>query len=343
MVLVGLCALGMLLIPAAVEAQASSPAVAVLPSGSVNWFTQSMNNSLSCFDGYFWHTMPGSIMSAPAVAVRSTGEVDVVVQAPDYSLQYYWGSGCGSGWNRHQIAGPYTTNSAPAIFVRSSGEADVVAQGNNFQLMYYWAFPYGQWNRAVIGSAYSAPAIVVQSTGEADVVVQGANNSLVYYWATPNSQWSPAITILQPNQAFSAPAIIGAGLDVVVEGQYHQLWEYFRGFRGYWMQSMIAGTNSTYSAPAATMRSSNPTGEKDVVAQGPGNQVWYYHEEPSTGWYAYQIPSVWTYSAPAIAVESNGNAHVVFQNATSPGDLVMDCSALPGHYFYCTILHNPIT
>jgi len=75
-----------------------------------------------------------------AIAVRSNGEADVVIEGPNNSLLYYHAKP-GEPFVADTIAGNGTTFSAPAIAVRSTGEADVVAQGPNNSLLYYHATP----------------------------------------------------------------------------------------------------------------------------------------------------------------------------------------------------------
>jgi hypothetical protein len=66
---------------------------------------------------------PGTTFSAPAIAVRSTGEADVVAAGGNATLMYYWAAP-GSQWKSSQIAGwaQFPSFSAPSIAVRSTGE-----------------------------------------------------------------------------------------------------------------------------------------------------------------------------------------------------------------------------
>jgi hypothetical protein len=138
----------------------------------------------------------GTTFSAPSIAVRSSGEADIVAEGASNSLMYYY-AWPGTAWSRAQIAGSGTTFSAPSIAVRSSGEADIVAEGASNSLMYYYAWPGTAWSRAQIagsgfitGTTFSAPSIAVRSTGEADIVAEGPNNSLMYYFAFPGTAWT---------------------------------------------------------------------------------------------------------------------------------------------------------
>jgi len=321
-----------------------TPAVVVLTNNQPNWFIRgsvaSGTNALLCFDGSFWYTIDqmNTAYSAPAAAVRSTGEVDVVVQGPNGTLRYYWGSGCSHPWSEYTLSPSVPIASAPAIAVRPTGEADITAINKNQQLVYFWAFPGGLWNSATVDTAAMAtlrPAIVVQSNQEADIFVTRTDNSLVYYSATPGNPWSKA-QILPSGKAFSAPAVIGHALDVVVQGPNEQLWEYtYVPLLKTWTSLEIAGSNSTTSAPAAVLRAN---GEYDVVAQGQGNALWYYYHFPnSLRWNSYQIPQVTTNVGPAVAVDGNSKwVYVSYVDSTGAGN----CQATPGSFFFCFTLVN---
>src|SRR6516225_243702 len=122
---------------------------------------QGPNNTLMyywAFPGHRWHsaqiagtgtTFIQYLGVAPGIAVRSSGEADVVAVGPNNTLMYYWAL-FAQQWNPTQITVTGTTFCSPAIVVRSSGEADIVAQGPN-SLIYYWAFPGERWNWVPIG------------------------------------------------------------------------------------------------------------------------------------------------------------------------------------------------
>ncbi len=267
-----------------------------------------------------------------AIAVRSTGEADVVRMTANNSLMYYYAASASPlTWISDTIAGSATTFSAPAIAVRAAnpaGEADVVAMGPNNSLMYYYATPGSSWSSNTIagpGTTFSAPSIAVRSTGEADVVAMGPNNSLMYYHATPGSPWSSS-TIAGPGTTFSAPAIMvrtanpAGEADVVAMGPKNSL-KYYHAMPGSkWYSDTLGGSGTTFSAPAIAVRAANPAGEADVVAMGAENSLIYYHALPGKQWYASRLPSRMnginaTNLPPAIAVSSSGEAGVL---ATSP-------------------------
>src|SRR6202050_28697 len=159
-----------------------------------------MTSMLSCAALIAALFMPGLALAQnpAAIAVRTDGEADVVIEGPNNSLLYYHATP-GSKWDVDTIAGDGTTFSAPAIAVRSAdpaGEADVVAQGPNNSLLYYHSKPGKPFVAGTIagdGTTFSAPVIAVRKAhpaGEADVVAYGPDdNSLLYYHATPGSKW----------------------------------------------------------------------------------------------------------------------------------------------------------
>jgi hypothetical protein len=197
-----------------------------------------------------------------------------------------------------------------------------VAQGPKNTLFYYSATPGSAWSSepvALAGTAYSAPAIALRANGEADVVAQGPNNTLVYYWATPGSAWSSA-TIAGIGTTYSAPAIAlrcTSGTfpctaflvaSVVAQGPGNTLWHYSATPGSSWSSTMIAGTGTTYSAPAIAVRSRY---EEDVVVQGPGNELWYYYMDPNTGIWGGRFSAQITVSAPAMVIRSSGETDIV--------------------------------
>ena len=225
-----------------------NPGIAVRSTDEVDVVLQGPNNELLYYfllSGGNWvesftiapgNTIApaGSISSAPAIFVRSSGEADVVAQGPNGELLYYW-AWPGTNWNTHAIAPAGSISSPPAIFVRTSGEADVVAKGPNNELLYYWAMPGGSWNPNTIapaGSISSPPAIAVHANGEADIVAFAAapaappanlpsgataGFTLLYWWATPGGPWQ-STSILGIPQASANPQPNETGYDIYYGG-----------------------------------------------------------------------------------------------------------------------------
>ena len=238
----------------------------------------------------------------PAIAVRSNGEADVVVQGAYYFLQYYWATP-GSKWNETNI-GEQLVGAQPAIAVESNGRAHVVAQGVSLSLRYYSATPSSPWSGYTIagnGTTFSSPAIAVRSNGEVDVVVQGPNNSLHYYWAAPpNYSWTE-YTIAGSGTTFSSPAIAvrsNGEADIVVQGADNSLQYYWATPASPWHEYTIAGAGGQFvgsvwgcdSSPAIAVRS---TGEVDVVAVAQ-QCLSYYWAFPGSVWQVTGLGSLET-------------------------------------------------
>ena len=60
------------------------------------------------------------------------------------------------------------------------------------------------------------------------------------------------------------------------QGPSHELLYYWATPGSPWHSTIIAGSETTYSAPAIAVRSTSPAGKADVVAQGPNHQLLYY-------------------------------------------------------------------
>ena len=78
----------------------------------------------------------------------------------------------------------------------------------------------------------------------------------------------------------------------------------------------VAGPGTTYSAPSIIVRSADPAGEADIVAEGANHTLQYYFATPGNPWDHAQVAGTGTtYSAPSIFVRSNGEADIVAQGA----------------------------
>ena len=162
------------------------------------------------------------------------------------------------------------------------------------------------------------PAIAVREAnpaGEADVVVTGGLKGirLWYFWATPKSPWGVKDIPDSAGNTFSAPAIAARGanplgeVDVVAQGPGHSLRYYWvaPGSNSQWNSTEILGSaGMTSSAPAIAVRTANPPGEADVVAQTPTNSLRYYWAKPGEQWNSTEIlgSAGMTSSAPAIGI-----------------------------------------
>jgi len=190
-----------------------------------------------------FQTQP-TVDSAPSEFVQANGQVDIAVQGPNNSLDYYWATP-GSAWNVIQVAGSGTTYSAPQLFVRASGEADIVALGPNSSLMYYHGAAGSAWHgNQIAGSetTFSAPSIFVRANGEADVVAEGPNSSLMYYYATPGSAWNSNQIAGSVMMTFSAPSIYvraNGEADICAEGANNTLMYYWATPGGSWSMVQV--------------------------------------------------------------------------------------------------------
>jgi hypothetical protein len=102
---------------------------------------------------------------------------------------------------------------------------------------------------------------------------------------------------------------------------------------------MVAGPGTTFSAPGIAVRTANPEGEADIVAQGPNNSLMYYHATPGYPWSTFMVAGPGTtLTAPAIAVQDDpfGLAVIV---AMGPTGTLMYYHATPGYPW--TLLGGP--
>ena len=168
------------------------------PSGSLVYYAATPPSSTQCAGTWLSCTVgaPGTTFSAPSVAVRSTGEVDIAAMGPNASLNYSWNTVSGiscSHWSTAQVAAAGEAYTAPSMVVSASGEADIAVGGPLGTLAVYSAVPGGAWsfcpvagcsgNRGGAGATFSAPSLAVRSSGEVDMVTQlgDGSQSLMYY------------------------------------------------------------------------------------------------------------------------------------------------------------------
>jgi hypothetical protein len=163
-------------------------------------------------------------------------------------------------------------------------------QNGGHTLSYYNSLPNGHWQNDVIGSpnsTYSAPSLVVfhgsdrtRNTGLAYVVAQGPNHSLMAY--ANDGGWSGRM-IQGTGWVFSAPSLAQGGAarpaEIAYRGPSNSVFLFYDSVatRG-WVNDVIsAATGKVSSAPSLFLRFTSPPGENDVIVQGTGNTLWYYH------------------------------------------------------------------
>jgi len=311
-----------------------------------------------------WGTLNNSsgtteAVASPAIFVDPHGRANVVVMGPNNSLNLYYATP-GSSWTSVPVAPAQTTFSSPSIFVRSDGQAspeiDIVAMGPNNSLEYYYqpanqtGFTPFQIDGAL--TTYSIPSIYVRTanpSGRADIVVQGPDYSLVDYAAVPNGAWQPT-QMAGPLSAYSQPSTFvrdgnsnaPGELDVAVQGPENSLWYFYPNGGGGWNSAVVAGPDTTYSAPTMQVRTGNPANEVDIVAQGPNNSLYYYYAAPGAPFTTVPVlTNGTTFGAPGFFMQPTGEADIVVRGptnnltlyyATPPGGLMSQPLTGPAAY-----------
>jgi hypothetical protein len=265
-------------------------------------------------------------LSAPSLAVRPTGEVDIAVQGFGNTLMYYFSLTPGGPWRSTQVALDGSTTSAPALVVRASGEADIVAQGPNNSLWYYHATPGSAWSKHQIagsGSTLSQPSLAVgQYSGNAYVAVQGPNSSLQIYRASPGGAWAPANEVAASGMAFSAPSMamweidaipINATVYIAVEGPENSLGFYTgtqpSGSSAYPLNWGGGGELLQISAPYL-----GPPNYQfiNIVATAGSENVVTYYGSGALGFQGFPVAGgSGNYFAPSLYVRSTGELDIV--------------------------------
>jgi len=269
-------------------------------------------------------------------AAPSIGFTQVFTQGPNNSLSTSWETPGTTTWSTGTVgASSGTTYSTPSATVTQSartygssstpaGFTQVFVEGPNNSLQTYWETPGAStWSGpltigATSGTTYSAPAAVVnQTTGLTQVFVEGPNNELNTYWTNVGQPWSGPLTIGAANTTYSAPSATvteaataaPAGFtQVFAQGASNSLDDYWATpGTTTWSAGTLAGSGTTYSAPAAvvTQKATSYTaaGFTQVFAEGSGNSVATYWATPGTTTYsAGTIPGSSAYSDPTATV-----------------------------------------
>ncbi len=235
---------------------------------------------------------------------------------------------------------------SPAFFLDASAGVHVVALGNGGTSMLYtflggWpGATYQQQTISANTTLYSDPSMWVRSANpsdEIDVVAQGPFTSLLYYYGTPQDGGALSSPYTIPNvNCVSRPGIFvepNGNAHVVSQGLNNSLW-HCAAFPGALFQCDQIGANgSTFSAPQVLVRTANPAGEVDVVAQGPNGSVSYYHffGRPSAPMTPNSIQgNITAVSAPSIAVASSGLVSVAVQALGTGAPVVLQASPNQG-------------
>lgn len=239
----------------------------------------------------------GWAKSAPAIAVRPTGEADIVVQGPQNSLQHYHATP-GSLWTSDTIAGANTTYSAPSITVLPTGEVAVAALGPNNLLCYLSNTPASTgpstWTAETVAepgmivtpienAKTTSPGIAARASGEVDVVWYGMGGTVLYFESNlPYSNWHTSTIALgvsdqglYPSPLIAVKPVDPAGeVDVVVGNVYYYASPGPSNPNPTWAYSWLPSGNRPIGL---AVRASNPTGEADVIAVDGNNLTLYYY------------------------------------------------------------------
>lgn len=132
------------------------------------------------------------------------------------------------------------------------------------------------------------------------------------------SQSSSSALHISPSGQFtagvSAPSsavyVGGDEANVVFRGSSGSLWLGTAMPGSAWSWTEVAGAGSLASDPSIVVRLN--TGEKDIVARGPGNTLVYFWNTGS-GWYHTAIPGLGAFSEPSLFVRDSGEADIVVQ------------------------------
>ena len=95
-------------------------------------------------------------------------------------------------------------------------------------------------------------------------------------------------------------------VNVVAQGPNHSLLFYWEVGGNWYGPLGLAGSNTTYSAPAIVAEGG--TGNFDIVVEGPSHTLWFYWDTAGTWYGPFGVGTAnSTYSTPTIAVDANGH------------------------------------
>jgi hypothetical protein len=129
------------------------------------------------------------------------------------------------------------------------------------------------WRRTQVAgknTAYSTPSIAADPAGPG-IAVQGRNHSL-WYLSRTSGHWHGQ----QPLDSGFVTRLIG----VAFRGPSNSVaFFYFSTSSGNFVNDVLRlpANGHGSSAPALFFRTANPASEDDLIFQGTGNTLWYYH------------------------------------------------------------------
>ena len=281
----------------------------------------------------------------PAIAIDSSGNIHVVWQdntSGNYEIYYKRSTDGGTTWQPpKRLTWSSGDSENPAIAIDSSGNIHVVWEDDthgNYEIYYKRSTDGGStWNTQRLTWNYGNsvdPAIAIDSSGNIHVV--WANDQLfydyeIYYKRSKDggTTWQPPRRLTWNSYDTYDPAIA-----IDSSGNIHVVWEYYTSYNNYeiyykmstdggsiWQPTkrITWNTSNSYD-PAIAIDSS---GNIHVVWHDytPGNSEIYYKRSTDCGltWTTQRL----TWSSgdsydPVIAIDSSGNIHVVWYDAT-PG------------------------
>ena len=241
--------------------------------------------------------------SAPSLYIGPAGP-GIAVEGARHTLWYY--RPVKGHWRGRQVDGSGTDYSAPSLVIRygtqvepggPAGQADIAVEGAAHTLSYYNSLAFGHWNVTLVGgrnSTYSAPSLIVgygAYEGAADIAVQGPGHSVVFRADVVGSRPGNPVTLDQ-HGVFSAPSMFQSSEDpqgqfeIAFQGESHSVTflYYSPAGAGSFVNDVISSaTGQVYSAPSL-FAGTIPTLGYDLLFQGKGNSLFYYHAPaPASG------------------------------------------------------------
>jgi hypothetical protein len=241
--------------------------------------------------------------SAPSLYVGPDGP-GIAVEGARHTIWYYWS--VKGRWHSRQLNSSGTDYSAPSLVIRygvqvepggPAGQADIAVEGAGHTLSYYNSLSHGRWKVTPVGgpnTTYSAPSLIVgygADEGQADIVAQGPGHSVIWRADVVGSR--PGLpVVLDKHRVFSAPSMFQSSEDP--QGQFEFAFQseshsvtflYFdpAGIGSFVNDVVTSASGQVDSAPSLFV-GTVPTVGYDLIFQGGGNSLFYYHAPaPSSG------------------------------------------------------------
>jgi Repeat of unknown function (DUF346) len=254
--------------------------------------------------GISWEPLGGSITSAPDVASRGSGRLDVFARGPSNAL--WTRSFSGGQWGPWQSLGGVLT-SAPGVVAWSAGRLDVFVRGSDNALWHRW-WDGNSWSgwESLGGGLSSGPGAASWSAGRLDVFVQGTDNALWHRWWA-GAGWSGWES--QGGSLASDPGAVSWGpnrIDVFVRATDNQMWH--RWWDGQRWNGWEPFGGSLTSGPGVASPAAN---QLDVFSLTANGRV--QHKAYAGGWGSWLGLSGQWASDPGVISQRNGTVDVFEQ------------------------------